>query len=708
MEEMKLIGKEKAFLKIKNNHEVLIYATIGIFVFLMIYGLIPLNVLRDDWVLNMYVEPDIIQHYAGWMTFRNSPWSWPLGLATDITQPIGNIISYTDSIPLFSIFFKLFSGILPATFQFFGWFILLCFVLQGVFAGKLVGLFIKNKNYVRIACFLFTLSPIMIERSFRHTALASHWLILASLFCYFTARKSPNMRWGFLILNIFAILIHPYFVPMVMGILCASLLEHMIKDKKIISSISSLFINIVCILGVGFVIGLFGSIQTTHSNSLSGYGFFSMNLNALFNPIGYIVPNWSIFLPARPQTLGNYDGFNYLGIGILIALLVGFIITIVRKWGSQKKYYLKMTFIKEYYGLCIACIIFAIYAVSNVVTFDSNILFTYPLPKILYPIFSAFQASSREFYPVFYLIYLMVVICCYKYFEGKKIPHIILASIISIQAIDMSAVLISKRLMFTDNSIRQESSRLNDEFSTDWSYIADNYKHLQLIDMQQDFAIYYRLAAFLGKHDITSNIKIMNRGSIDDLLKENNLLLQNIINSNLPLEASLGSLYLWHNKTQAENFATCLDEDAVITQIGPFYSVSFEKEKNIDSFNASLEKSKLQNAKESEKLQYSLETSEEHESYYLLRGWGFIENMDSAEQSALVKVWDDTGKEKYYPMFTLERGDVGEFFENDLYKNVGFSLYLDKSEWKDSTNLSLQIIIKNGDELFSPPTINLK
>lgn len=706
MERILLIDNNKNILKEKNI-EILIYASIGIFVFLMIYGLIPLNVLRDDWVLNAYVEPDIIQHYAGWMTFRNSPWSWPLGMATDITQPLGNIISYSDSIPLFSIFFKIFSGILPKTFQFFGWFILLCFTLQSIFAGKLVGLFIKDKNYVRIACFLFTLSPVMIERSFRHCALASHWLILAALFCYFKARKSPNMRWGFVILNILAVLIHPYFVPMIMGILCASLLEYMIRDKKILNSIGCLFINIVSVLGVGYIIGLFGSIQSTHSNSLGGYGFFSMNLNALFNPIGYIVPKWSIFLPARAQTLGNYDGFNYLGIGILIALIVGFIITIVRKCSSQKKYHLKMTFIKEYYGLLVASIIFTIYAVSNVVTFDSNILFTYPLPKLLYPIFSSFQASSREFYPVFYLIYLMVVICCYKYFNGKKICHIILASIISIQVIDMSAVLISKRLQFTNDSI-QKQTNLNSAFDDDWRYIADNYKHVQIIDMQNDFAVYYRLAAFLGKHDMTSNVKIMNRGTINELLKQNDILLQDIVNSKLPFEAPNGTLYLWHNKEAAKNFVTCLNGNAVVKQIGPYYTVIFNQDASINDFSFELEKAKLEDAKESEKLKFALEISEDQGSYHLLNGWGFIEDMDSRKQTVLIKVWDDKGKQEYYPITSLERGDVGEYFANNLYKNVGFSFYLDKSAWKDSINLSAQIIIKNGDEIISSSTINLK
>ena len=101
---------------IKNNDRLkisVIGGFIGLAVFLIIYGFAPLNPTNDVFVLSGYLEKDVAQHYAGWKLFRNSPWAFPLGVGSHIEYPYGNSVSYTDSIPLFAIFFKAISNILP-------------------------------------------------------------------------------------------------------------------------------------------------------------------------------------------------------------------------------------------------------------------------------------------------------------------------------------------------------------------------------------------------------------------------------------------------------------------------------------------------------------------------------------------------------------------------------------------------------------------
>ena len=54
-----------------------------------------------------------------------------------------------------------------------------------------------------------------------------------------------------------------------------------------------------------------------------GYGEISMNLNALINPSSPRgIYTWSRLLPQQPQATGQYDGFNYLGLGVLILVAV--------------------------------------------------------------------------------------------------------------------------------------------------------------------------------------------------------------------------------------------------------------------------------------------------------------------------------------------------------------------------------------------------
>ena len=111
----------------------LLGAVIGFAVFLVIYGLAPLNPTNENFVLTGYLEKDIAQHYAGWKLFRNSDWQFPLGVGQNIEYPYGSSVSYTDSIPLFAIFFKLISPVLPQTFQYFGLFVCLCYSFTRLF-----------------------------------------------------------------------------------------------------------------------------------------------------------------------------------------------------------------------------------------------------------------------------------------------------------------------------------------------------------------------------------------------------------------------------------------------------------------------------------------------------------------------------------------------------------------------------------------------
>ena len=115
----------------------LLGAAAGMVVFFLLYGTSTLHPTYDAWILNGYDEWDIQQHYAGWVLFRNSHWAFPLGLADTIAAPDGTVISFTDSIPWVSIFFKALRGVLPSTFQWFGWYTLFCFAMQGA-AGALL------------------------------------------------------------------------------------------------------------------------------------------------------------------------------------------------------------------------------------------------------------------------------------------------------------------------------------------------------------------------------------------------------------------------------------------------------------------------------------------------------------------------------------------------------------------------------------------
>lgn len=169
---------------------------IGIMIFTLIYGFSPLNITNDRWILSGYDETDIIQHYAGWLAYRNSEWKMPLGMADNMSVGTGTIISFTDSIPIVAIICKAFRRFLPDTFQYFGIYTLLCYILQSIAAFKIIHLKTQNIVYSTIGIFLFGFSPILMERAFRHTALGSQWIILFAIYLYLKHFKDANYGGG--------------------------------------------------------------------------------------------------------------------------------------------------------------------------------------------------------------------------------------------------------------------------------------------------------------------------------------------------------------------------------------------------------------------------------------------------------------------------------------------------------------------------------
>src|SRR4051794_2519898 len=78
--------------------------------------------MRDDWTSYLW----------GFSFFRNAEWTFPLGDLPNLFYPIGTNVAFTDANPWMSLLFRSVSPWLPADFQFFGLWFLLCFVLQAV------------------------------------------------------------------------------------------------------------------------------------------------------------------------------------------------------------------------------------------------------------------------------------------------------------------------------------------------------------------------------------------------------------------------------------------------------------------------------------------------------------------------------------------------------------------------------------------------
>jgi hypothetical protein len=116
----------------------------------IVLGVEKVNPLFTKWLL--LPGSDYSYHYLAWEYFKDSDWSWPIGKITGYAYPMDNSVMYTDSIPLLAIFFKCLRFLLPADFQYFGIWQLVCYTLNAYFAI----LICKKIGYSVISSFLIS------------------------------------------------------------------------------------------------------------------------------------------------------------------------------------------------------------------------------------------------------------------------------------------------------------------------------------------------------------------------------------------------------------------------------------------------------------------------------------------------------------------------------------------------------------------------
>ncbi len=338
---------------------------------------------------------DLAQSYLGWAFLRGAPWSLPLGKIPTYFAPIGTYAANAILNPLFWMPFKLLSPVLPVDFQYFGWWLLVCNCLQAYFGYRLMRLITANIFEQLLGVGFFLLSPPLLNRIFYgNDTLYAQWVILASLVVYLeNYSKVPNNKlmlyWSLLIIAAFTIM--AYFGPMVVALALAFYIGLFIRfpasRPKVALSISVFFlVMFACYIVFGYYkVG-------AYVNDLSGYGTFSLNLNAFINPM-----NRSAFLSALPYRLGQgLESFDYLGLGIIILLGYGIIHAIVSPPKTdQIKYLLPLVFV---------LLLFYIFAISNKVTWGDTVVFKYYLPGPLLRMANTFKGSGRFGWPLFYAI----------------------------------------------------------------------------------------------------------------------------------------------------------------------------------------------------------------------------------------------------------------------------------------------------------------
>ena len=490
----------------------IVAALLGGIAFALIYGIKILNPLYTDWLLT---GGDPSQHYLGWEFFRRSDWYFPLGLTDQLAYPLKTSVIYTDSIPIFAVFFKLFRSILPRQFQYFGIWGLLCFVLQGYYAAKILGERSSSKTVILAGSVFFIVSPIMVFRMYYHTALAAHWLILLAIYFYFKHEKEyrdifkPVMQWG--ILGILIGSIHLYFVPMCGAILLGYILCSIWKERKV--RIRFFYPGISFSVGLFLTIYLLGGFSSGADTGTNNLGLFSFNLNAFLNPMSYstLLKNTSLWnWPFYTQ--GQYEGFSYLGMGIILLCACGIVLMVKNIFRRRKPSVYQVMTVLMSIGLIVL-------AASPTITWNDKLLLQLPYSSTIYKYWGIFGSCGRMAWPVVYFLMIFGIISISNMtWKRKEITSVILILACLVQVVDLSGQLYKRHANYSEKVVYKSPLE-----GTVWDDIISSgeYKHVVWVTHNVDHNDVIQVAVYAMKNDMTMGNFYFARG-IDnrDIIEE--------------------------------------------------------------------------------------------------------------------------------------------------------------------------------------------
>ncbi|WP_282410564.1 DUF6311 domain-containing protein [Pseudomonas sp. PS02303] len=463
---------------------------IGVVAFFLIIGPRALNPQNIAWLGN----GDPATHYLGWAFFRQSPWTFPIGLNPSYGMELGNGIIFSDSNPLLAFLFKPFASLLPMPFQYFGLWLLTCFVLQAWFAWKLVGLISSHVGVRAVSTALFLFVPPMLMRMPFHLSLGGHFLVLASLYLGLHPQlQRRRLCWGALLAA--AALVHAYFLAMVAVIWMANLATGWSRKELTLRSALIEFITLFSL--VSFCCWQAGYFSVGGDSAISdGFGMYAMNLLSLFDS-----GNWSYLLKDLPgvQGFGDGEGFVFLGLG-LITLGICAVVGLLQGHTGFRQQLGRRPFI------LLALVGLTVFAISNHVAMGL-LEFTYPLPPVVISIVNIFRASGRMFWPVYYAIIFAILFLVIRANTPRTAVSLLSLALL-IQVLDTHAgwMVVRKQLMIEPAT--KWASPMVDPF---WESAAAHYRNIRWIVPQNLSPHWMAVADFAGAHGMATNAVYLGR-----------------------------------------------------------------------------------------------------------------------------------------------------------------------------------------------------
>lgn len=399
----------------------LMAAILGAVVALAIF---PYDMLLGGGAYWDHVVGDNSVGVTGFYAFSHDEWRWPLLYTRLINYPDGANIYYTDAVPAMAIVGKLIYKLTGFLVPYMGVWILVSYMMNSLF-GFMIFRYLKlDILSALLSALLLVFVPEFIWRHV-HIGLIAQFFIVASIYCYLRFTSIPSMIEVLLVSvsSCFVILINIYIFSMCAAIIVAGLLDALRLRRLTWFDVALIIVSMgVTIVVTAIVLGLLGTGEALPASG--GFGQYSMNLLSPFWPQYSIISEPKFLDPIG----GQYEGFNYLGLGILGL----FGLSVILFWRD----YLSAITNRPFIFIILLALIF--YAASRIVYVGPwrVAVFSYHEWPIIGRITSTLRSSGRFFWPVGLAMIIAAITILYRNLDRRWFLSVLTIAIV-VQVVDL-------------------------------------------------------------------------------------------------------------------------------------------------------------------------------------------------------------------------------------------------------------------------------